>query len=315
MTEILFNTMEVSKTLQVDKSTVKRWTDEGKLKCFRTPGGHRKFRAEDLYQFMSEYNYGISPVNLHPQFASDEAIIHGMIVKKEFHVLANVCFSASINGRRSEIVKLFSEVYQNGLSLPMIFDEILCPTLKRLLGLNLSGKLSAGEMQLAFNALSNAIILLSDIIMKPAPRDNKAILATVEGDKRDIELKALAILLESEGYEVLNLGANVPTETITQLATTKQPMFIFLYTSRVVQKETFIDQHTSILATAHSCGSKLIVGGDAYATPEMENISTVLYDRYFSSFNEFVGAQHEAIPAHPTMSSDKKNLKYQKDKE
>lgn len=310
MTEILFNTMEVSKMLQVDKSTVKRWTDEGKLKCFRTPGGHRKFRAEDLHQFMTEYNYGISPAHLYPQFASDDAIIRRIIVKKEFNVLANVCFSASINGRRSEIVKLFSEVYHNGLSLPMIFDEILRPTLKRILRLHLSGKLSAGEMQLAFNALSNAIILLSDIITKPAPSGKKAILATAEGDKRDIELKALALLLESEGYEVLNLGASVPTETINQLAASKKPNFIFIFASHIAQKDAFIDQHTSIRNTARSCGSKLIVGGDAYTSEELGNASTVLYDKYCSSFKEFVGAQYEPSFAQPTMNSDKKNLNY-----
>ena len=302
--------MEVSKMLQVDKSTVKRWTDEGKLKCFRTPGGHRKFRAEDLYQFMSEYNYGISPVNLHPQFASDEAIIRRIIAKKEFSVLANVCFSAALNGRRSEIVKLFSEVYQNGLSLSMIFDEILRPTLKRILALHRSGKLSAGEMQLSFNALSNAIILLSDIIMKPALSGKKAILATVEGDKRDIELKALAVLLESEGYEVLNLGASVPTETINQLAASKKPNFIFLFASHIFHKEAFIDQHSTLFATAHSCGSKLIVGGDAYATEELQNVSAVLYDKYCTSFKEFVVVQHEAIPVQAAMNSDKKNLNY-----
>ena len=31
MTELLFTTNDVAKLLQVDKSTVKRWTDEGKL--------------------------------------------------------------------------------------------------------------------------------------------------------------------------------------------------------------------------------------------------------------------------------------------
>lgn len=60
MAELLFTTNDVAKMLQVDKSTVKQWTDDGKLKCFRTPGGPRKFQAQDLYQFMADYSYGIS---------------------------------------------------------------------------------------------------------------------------------------------------------------------------------------------------------------------------------------------------------------
>ena len=82
MTEVLFNTTDISKMLQVDKSKVRRWNDEGKLKCFHTAGGHRKFRAEDLYQFLSDYVCGISQIKLHPQFASDEAIIRRTIKRR-----------------------------------------------------------------------------------------------------------------------------------------------------------------------------------------------------------------------------------------
>ncbi len=128
MTELLFTTRDVADMLQVDKSTIKRWTDEGKLKCFRTPGGHRKFRAEDLSQFMADYNYNISAANFLPVAASDEAILRGMIVQKEFNVLDSVCFSTAIKGNKNDLLKLFSEAYKNGMSLPLMFDKILRPT-------------------------------------------------------------------------------------------------------------------------------------------------------------------------------------------
>lgn len=34
--------------LGVDQSTLRRWSDEGKVPVFRTPGGHRRYREEDL---------------------------------------------------------------------------------------------------------------------------------------------------------------------------------------------------------------------------------------------------------------------------
>ena len=307
MTEILFNTMDVSKMLQVDKSTVKRWTDEGKLKCFRTPGGHRKFRAEDLYQFMSDYNYGISPINLYPQFATDEAIVRRIIAKKEFNVLANVCFSASINGRKDELVKLFTEVYKNGLTLPPLFDEILCPTLKRIRDLNISGKLSTGEMQLAYNALSNAIVLLSDIIVKPASSGKRAICAVIEGETRDIELKALAILLESEGYEVLNLGVGATTDTINQLIASRRPQYIFLFAFHVSDNASFTAHHAKISETAKACGAKLIVSGNAYTIKNYPAEHAITYDKHCATFKDFADVQHEPIQAQASTNADKKN--------
>lgn len=44
---------EVAEMFSVDPSTVNRWADEGKLPCFRTPGGHRRFRREDVDAFIA----------------------------------------------------------------------------------------------------------------------------------------------------------------------------------------------------------------------------------------------------------------------
>lgn len=34
--------------LGVNESTARRWADAGRIRCFRTPGGHRRFAEEDL---------------------------------------------------------------------------------------------------------------------------------------------------------------------------------------------------------------------------------------------------------------------------
>ena len=279
--------------LQVDKSTVKRWTDEGKLKCFRTPGGHRKFRAEDLYQFMADYSYGISPPDFYPQFASDESVIRRMIAEKEFNVLESVCFSAAIKGKRDEVVKLFSETYKNGLSLPQIFDEILRPTIKKINDLHLSGKVLASEKQLAYNALSNGIVLFTDMIHKPASNDRRVICAMVEDDLDDIELKALVVLLESRGFEVLNLGMSAERNSVAQLATGKQPDFVFLVAARVVNEDVVADELRIIQSELRVFGGKLIVGGVGYTKQLLEGPLRGLYDKFCMNFKEFAMIEHE----------------------
>jgi excisionase family DNA binding protein len=44
--------------LGVHSSTLRRWSDENKLPCFRTPGGHRRFRAIDLDTFVASQRQG-----------------------------------------------------------------------------------------------------------------------------------------------------------------------------------------------------------------------------------------------------------------
>jgi len=293
MTELLFTTNDVAKMLQVDKSTVKRWTDDGKLKCFRTPGGHRKFRAENLYQFMADYSYGISPPDFYPQFASDESVIRRMISEKDFNVLESVCFSAAIKGKRDEVVKLFSETYKNGLGLTQIFDTILRPTVKKISDMHVSGKVLASEKQLAYNALSNGVVLFSDIIHKPALNGRRAICAMVENDLDDIELRALVVLLESRGFEVLNLGTSAGTESVSQLVKSKQPHFVFLVASTIANGDLLAEELRKIQTEVRVFGGKLIVGGVGYTKELLMNALSGLYDKSCASFKEFAMIQPE----------------------
>lgn len=43
-----------SRMLDVNEATVRRWADRGLVRSFRTPGGHRRFRLEDLRSLMEE---------------------------------------------------------------------------------------------------------------------------------------------------------------------------------------------------------------------------------------------------------------------
>ncbi|OGS21126.1 MAG: hypothetical protein A3J83_00705 [Elusimicrobia bacterium RIFOXYA2_FULL_40_6] len=52
----ILTTYEISKLCKVDLSTVIDWVNQGKIKAYRTPGGHRRVKLEDFYAFLKEYN-------------------------------------------------------------------------------------------------------------------------------------------------------------------------------------------------------------------------------------------------------------------
>ena len=45
---------EVARLFRVDPKTVTRWASDGKLTCIRTLGGHRRFKAEEVYALLGE---------------------------------------------------------------------------------------------------------------------------------------------------------------------------------------------------------------------------------------------------------------------
>ena len=51
--EVFLNISEASRILGVSEAALRQWTDEGKLKAFVTPGGHRRYSRADLKKFMS----------------------------------------------------------------------------------------------------------------------------------------------------------------------------------------------------------------------------------------------------------------------
>ncbi len=44
---------EVAALFRVDPKTVTRWSQEGRLTCIRTLGGHRRFRAVEVYELLN----------------------------------------------------------------------------------------------------------------------------------------------------------------------------------------------------------------------------------------------------------------------
>jgi excisionase family DNA binding protein len=51
----LLTPAEVAKLFQVDPKTVTRWATKGRIRSVRTPGGHRRFRRQDIVDLLAKY--------------------------------------------------------------------------------------------------------------------------------------------------------------------------------------------------------------------------------------------------------------------
>lgn len=283
MGEVLFTTNDVASILRVDKSTVKRWTDEGKLKCFRTPGGHRKFRSDDLYSFMTENNYDEQTMRSVPQVMSDEMIIRSIVQQREYNMLHSVCFSSAIKGNRDELMTLFRETFAAGMTLSAVFDHILRPTSKKLNDLVRQNKLSVSEFHLAQNVLSSVFIALNPTLTHQ-PRNRKTVVcAAVENGMNEVELTAMATMLDVNGYTVLNLGTGLSGEAINQFVTRTKPYAVMLYAAVCEQRDHLIAQLRSVSEFSRRNGSYCFVCGTGVTTAEVKGIDDV---RLLPTFGE-----------------------------
>ena len=58
-------TLGLARTLLgINEATLRLWADNGLVRAFRTPGGHRRFSAEDIYALIEE-DHAVSPTGMY----------------------------------------------------------------------------------------------------------------------------------------------------------------------------------------------------------------------------------------------------------
>ncbi|MBN7454273.1 MerR family transcriptional regulator [Mycobacteroides abscessus] len=56
----LFTTSEVADRLRVDSSTIRKWVAKGLLKAVTLPGGHHRFRPEDVEALLADASKAVA---------------------------------------------------------------------------------------------------------------------------------------------------------------------------------------------------------------------------------------------------------------
>lgn len=80
----LVSISEASHILGVNEATLRQWTDEGKIKAFITPGGHRRYSRAELKKFTTPNRRVIGIKDLAIEL-EDTAQLHREIAREHFN--------------------------------------------------------------------------------------------------------------------------------------------------------------------------------------------------------------------------------------
>lgn len=72
---------EASHILGVSESSLRQWTDEGKIKAFITPGGHRRYSKTELKKFMSSHQKMLGIKDLVVKLEDTTNVLRGITIK------------------------------------------------------------------------------------------------------------------------------------------------------------------------------------------------------------------------------------------
>lgn len=255
MIEILYSTEDLSKMFRVGKSTIKRWTDEGKLQCFKTPGGHRKFKPSNVHEFIHHYHYEIvSPLlpfaRTSETIGQDALMLNGMPPVEQ-------CFADAIKGRRQTIETAFAGMIAQGFSLATMFDQLLTPVIRTIHTRQLQQQISSIEFQIAKNTLIHGLIHFADMLPKAERKDVELYCLSVHEGMNEVELKAVEVLLDNMGLTVYNLGTVLTKYAADDIVNQCKPEDVFVVLSLDHSTDEIVGRFNSLVTGVQAYGGSV----------------------------------------------------------
>jgi excisionase family DNA binding protein len=249
-----FSTADVANALGVSVSTVKRWVDEGILPAYRTVGGHRRLRGEDV----------VSAVRARLLPHRDLTALDALIRPTRVSALNRQLSRALQQGNGSRVRQLLRSAHHSGMSFASMADEVIAPVMKDVGHGWESGGLDVFEEHRATQLCQAALYdLKSQLSSAQVGARRLALGGGPGGDPYVIaNLMAELVLLE-DGWSVINLGPNTPLASFLHAVERLRPRLVWLSASHLPEFGAFHKGAAALSQAARRRGVTVIAGGRA----------------------------------------------------
>lgn len=176
---------------------------------------------------------------------------------------SNAVYCAVLQGDKSQIVSYAKAELSNGKQPEQVINEYLVPAINQVGTLFDQQKYFLPQLIASANAMKTAIEYLEPLIQRTGNEKETAtlVIATVEGDIHDIGKNLVVLMLRNYGYHVIDLGKDVPADTILQTAIQENAKIIGL--SALMTTTMMRMQDVVNLAKEMHYTGKIIIGGAA----------------------------------------------------
>ncbi len=289
-------TRDVAQMLGVTETTVKRWSDDGLLRCVRTPGGHRKFLLRDVAGFANAH--GLTPDGLQPPpmtKAQFEELALGVSLH-EHKRIATVLLDELLQADRNGVYELLTYLVTNGLTLAVIADEVIRPAFRRIGELWEQGKLGVNQEHIATYTMQEALSRLVPTLHHKPPKKLAAVSACLSEELHELGLRCLSYCLELEGWQTQYLGMNTPLESVLQQINNFKPQLVAVSITTPRPQGYLTRQLNTIAQAARSHRATFILGGFASIHLTSDDLACDLITTSVQDALRFVGERFGVRP-------------------
>ncbi len=129
-----------------------------------------------------------------------------------------------IAGDISGVVDAVKKALEAEMAAPDILLEALVPGIQKVGELFEAGEYFLPEMMIAAEAMKQGVSEIRPLLASTDIKSNgKVIIATVKGDVHDIGKNLVALMIGAAGFELEDMGVDVPTEKIVESVKASSP--------------------------------------------------------------------------------------------
>lgn len=184
----------------------------------------------------------------------------------EKHGELDIAYAVS-KGLKEDAARITKELLKEKSELEII-NELLIPALDKVGEKYEKQEIFLPQLINSATASCEAFEVIKKSILSKGSASvskGKIVLATVKGDIHDIGKNIVKVILENYGYQVIDLGRDVPVENVVQTAIKEDVKFVGLSALMTTTLKSMKDTIDAIRKSGHKC--KIVVGG-AVLTPE-----------------------------------------------
>lgn len=171
-------------------------------------------------------------------------------------------YDAVLEGDFEEVKTNVQASLEAGLEPGVILNDGMISAMREVGARFEAGEYYVPEMLIAARAMQSGMALLKPHLQKTERKSSgKVLLGTVKGDLHDIGKNLVGLMLEGAGYEIIDLGVDVPAEEFVKKAIELKPDIVgmsALLTTTMPSMKTTLDALTAAGLRNHI---KVIIGG------------------------------------------------------
>ena len=166
------------------------------------------------------------------------------------------------SGKYKVIEGLVSEALNGGADPVAVLNDGLIKAMGVVGNKFQKGEAFVPEMIMAARAMKAGMgILKPKLAGKPISNLGKCVVGTVHGDLHDIGKNLVAIMLESSGFEVIDLGADVPVEKFVKAIKENQDVKVVALSCLLTTTMPAMKETTEAIKACGVKGVKVLLGG------------------------------------------------------